>query len=227
MSFSEILDWILHLDRHLNELIGSVGAFWLYLVVFGIVFCETGLVVFPFLPGDSLLFALGALAANTDLSLTVLIPLLLFAAIAGDAVNYWVGSILGPKVFKSESSWWLNRNHLDRAQAFYEKYGAKAIVLARFVPIVRTFAPFVAGIGKMNFFKFWVYNVAGGTVWVVSFLLAGYWFGNWKIVKDNFSLVTLGIIFVSCLPIVYEWFVYRNEKKRSATQTIETTASDE
>jgi membrane-associated protein len=215
MSFHELKTWVLHLDQKLDFLIGSVGPGWAYIIVFTIVFCETGLVVFPFLPGDSLLFALGALAANTQLSLSVLIPLLLIAAILGDAVNYWIGSLVGPRVFKSESSWWLNRKHLDRAQAFYDKYGAKAIVLARFVPIVRTFAPFVAGIGKMNFWRFWIYNIAGGSIWVISFLLAGYWFGSWKIVKENFSLITVGIVLVSVLPIVWEWFAYRREKRRA------------
>lgn len=226
MSFSDIIDWVLHLDRHLNELIQSVGAFWVYLVVFAIVFCETGLVVFPFLPGDSLLFALGALAANSDLSLTVLIPILIIAAVAGDALNYWIGAYVGPKVFKHESSWWLNKEHLDRAQKFYEKYGAKAIVLARFVPIVRTFAPFVAGIGKMHFAKFWFYNVLGGTIWVVAFLVAGYWFGNWKIVKDNFSLVTLGIIIVSVMPIIYEFWAHRRDQKRIADKENSETQND-
>lgn len=213
MSLTDIVDWVLHLDRHLNELIVAIGPFWVYLVVFAIVFCETGLVVFPFLPGDSLLFALGALAANSELSLSVLLPTLLFAAISGDALNYWIGAFIGPKVFKYEDSWWLNKAHLLRAQKFYEKYGAKAIVLARFVPIVRTFAPFVAGIGRMNFFKFWLYNILGGTIWVVGFLVAGYWFGNWKIVQDNFSLVTLGIILVSILPIAYELWAHQRERK--------------
>jgi membrane-associated protein len=226
MSLSDIVDWILHLDRHLNELIESVGAFWVYLVVFAIVFCETGLVVFPFLPGDSLLFALGALAANSDLSLTVLLPILIFAAITGDALNYWIGAYVGPKVFKHESSWWLNKDHLERAQKFYEKYGAKAIVLARFVPIVRTFAPFVAGIGRMNFVKFWFYNILGGTIWVVAFLVAGYWFGNWKIVKENFSLVTLGIILVSILPIAYEFWAHHREKKKSGSKEDSATPHD-
>jgi membrane-associated protein len=213
-----IIDWVLHLDKHLNELITSIGPNWLYLVVFGIVFCETGLVILPFLPGDSLLFALGALCAsstNESLSLWVLIPMLTFAAIAGDALNYWLGAKIGPRIFQSESSWWLNKKHLDRAQAFYEKYGAKTIVIARFVPIVRTFAPFVAGVGKMNFTKFWMYNVVGGTVWVVSFLVAGYWFGNLEIVKKNFSLVTVGIILLSVLPIVFEWIAHRRAQSQS------------
>lgn len=214
-----LLDWVLHLDKHLNELIQYTGGpTWLYVVVFGIVFCETGLVILPFLPGDSLLFALGALCAteSPELSLWVLIPLLTFAAIAGDALNYWIGAWIGPRVFQSEKSWWLNRKHLDRAQAFYEKYGAKTIVIARFVPIVRTFAPFVAGIGKMNFAKFWMYNIAGGILWVVSFLVAGYLVGNLEIVKKNFSLVTLGIIALSVVPIIWEWFAHQREVKKKA-----------
>jgi membrane-associated protein len=129
-------------------------------------------------------------------------------------------------VFKHESSWWLNKDHLERAQKFYEKYGAKAIVLARFVPIVRTFAPFVAGIGRMNFVKFWFYNILGGTIWVVAFLVAGYWFGNWKIVKENFSLVTLGIILVSILPIAYEFWAHHREKKKSGSKEDSATPHD-
>jgi membrane-associated protein len=159
------------------------------------------------LPGDSLLFAVGALCAvdNPAISLWILIPLLFLAAVLGDAVNYWVGAKLGPKVFRSESSRWLNKKHLERAQTFYEKYGAKAIIIARFVPIVRTFAPFVAGIGRMNFGRFWLYNVVGGAVWVSLFLTAGYVFANFEIVKDNFIFVTLGIIAVSAIPVAIEW----------------------
>jgi membrane-associated protein len=150
---SSLIEWILHVDRHLRELMEAIGPGWLYLVLAVIVFCETGLVVTPFLPGDSLLFAVGALCAieGSPLSLWVMLPLLCFAAIAGDAVNYWIGNYLGPRVFRSETSRWFNKNHLLRAQAFYDRYGSKAIVLARFIPIVRTFAPFVAGIGRMNF----------------------------------------------------------------------------
>jgi membrane-associated protein len=161
----------------------------------------------PFLPGDSLLFAVGAMCAITDspLNLAILIPLLIVAAIIGDALNYWIGAKVGPKVFFSDTSRWLNRTHLDRAQHFYEKYGSKAIIIARFVPIVRTFAPFVAGIGKMNFGRFWLYNIVGGAVWVSLFLVAGYWFGNIELVKNNFIFVTVGIIAVSVIPIAYEW----------------------
>jgi len=181
---------------------------WLYVVLFAIIFCETGLVVTPFLPGDSLLFAVGALAATvgSPIQLAWLIPLLIIAAIAGDAVNYACGRFIGPKVFQWEGSWLLNRKHLDRAQSFYAKYGSKTIVLARFVPIVRTFAPFVAGIGQMQYRRFWFYNVIGGVTWVVLFLLLGYWFGNLEIVKKNFELVIFGIVGLSVLPMVVEWW---------------------
>lgn len=208
----------MHLDRHLNELIVMGGGpVWLYAIVIGIVFCETGLVVLPFLPGDSLLFALGALCAseNPQLSLSVLIPTLIGAAILGDALNYWIGSKIGPRVFRSEKSWWLNKDHLLRAQSFYDKYGAKTIVLARFVPIVRTFAPFVAGIGKMNFVKFWMYNITGGVLWVVTFLIAGYFFGNLEFVKKNFGWVTIGIIVLSVIPILWEWILHKREKSKA------------
>ena len=213
MSLNDILSWALHLDRHLNELVTTIGPVPVYAVLFAILFCETGLVVTPFLPGDSLLFAVGAICAsdNSSLSLLVMIPLLIVAAVGGDALNYWIGAMLGPKIFRSESSWWLNKKHLDRAQLFYEKYGAKTIILARFVPIVRTFAPFVAGIGKMHFGRFWLYNVVGGAVWVTLFLVAGYWFGNIAIVKKNFFLVTIGIIVVSLIPIGLEWLKARRK----------------
>ena len=217
----ELLSFFLHLDEALKEITAAYGI-WTNAILFLIIFCETGLVVLPFLPGDSLLFALGALCAsstNVSLSLWVLIPMLTFAAIAGDALNYWLGAKIGPRIFQSESSWWLYKKHLDRAQAFYEKYGAKTIVIARFVPIVRTFAPFVAGVGKMNFTKFWMYNVVGGTVWVVSFLVAGYWFGNLEIVKKNFSLVTVGIILLSVLPIVFEWIAHCRAQSQSTHQS--------
>lgn len=213
MSLNDILSWVLHLDRHLNELVTTIGPVPVYAVLFAILFCETGLVVTPFLPGDSLLFAVGAICAsdNSSLSLLVMIPLLIVAAVGGDALNYWIGAMLGPKIFWSESSWWLNKMHLDRAQLFYEKYGAKTIILARFVPIVRTFAPFVAGIGNMHFGRFWLYNVVGGAVWVTLFLVAGYWFGNIAIVKKNFFLVTIGIIVVSLIPIGLEWLKARRK----------------
>ena len=215
MHLKTLLDWVLHLDHHLNELVVSVGPVWVYVVLFAIIFCETGLVVMPFLPGDSLLFAVGAMCAITDspLNLAILIPLLIVAAIMGDALNYWIGAKVGPKVFFSDTSRWLNREHLDRAQYFYEKYGSKAIIIARFVPIVRTFAPFVAGIGKMNFGRFWLYNIVGGAVWVSLFLVAGFWFGNIELVKNNFIFVTVGIIALSVIPIAYEWMKAKKAKR--------------
>ncbi len=219
---SQVIEWVLHVDRHLRELMEAIGPGWLYLVLFAIIFCETGLVLLPFLPGDSLLFAVGALCALPDspISLWVLIPLLSVAAVLGDAVNYWIGYQVGPRVFRSETSRWLNRNHLLRAQAFYVRYGAKTIILARFIPIVRTFAPFVAGIGRMNFFRFWFYNILGGVVWVSLFLVAGYWMGTWEIVQKNFFLVTIGIIIVSVIPILWEWWLTRRRAHTAPTHDL-------
>jgi membrane-associated protein len=207
-----IIDWFLHLDNHLQDLATAMGP-WLYVVLFAVIFCETGLVVTPFLPGDSLLFAVGALAASPGsvLSLPWLIPLLIIAAVAGDAVNYAIGRYVGPRIFSKETSWLLNRKHLDRAQEFYDRYGAKTIVLARFVPIVRTFAPFVAGIGKMEYSRFWFYNCIGAVVWVAGFLVLGYIFGGFEIVKENHSMVVLGIIGISVLPMIYEFWKSRQE----------------
>ncbi len=208
-----VIDWVLHLDHHLGDVIGWMGP-WFYALMFGVVFCETGLVITPFLPGDSLLFALGSLARTQPehLNLWLLMPLLIVAAIAGDAVNYAIGKYVGPRIFYKETGWLLNKAHLLKAQAFYLKHGGKAIVLARFLPIVRTFAPFVAGIGNMEYRKFWFYNATGGTVWVTLFLLGGYWFSNFKVVQDNFSLVILAIIFISIIPIAYEWYQARRTK---------------
>lgn len=204
--------WVLKLDARLVELSATLGN-WLYVILFAVVFCETGLIVTPFLPGDSLLFAVGALVAipETNLNLGLMFILLTVAAVLGDAVNYSIGRMMGPKVFRSDTSKLLNRKHLDKAQAFYQKYGGKAIFLARFVPIVRTFAPFVAGIGRMNYARFWMFNVSGAIVWVGLFLSAGYLIGNWKPIRDNFSLVTLAIIFVSLLPILFEYLKARKE----------------
>src|SRR6516225_1157656 len=173
----KLIDIFLHLNTYLNEYAGVLGP-WLYLILFAIIFCETGLVVTPFLPGDSLLFAVGAVASSSSLSLPLVIVLLVIAAVLGDAVNYMAGSYIGPRVFTSERSWLLNKEHLMRTHRFYEKWGGKTIVIARFIPIVRTFAPFVAGIGKMEYHRFAVYNVAGGALWVLAFVLAGYEFGN-------------------------------------------------
>jgi membrane-associated protein len=201
-----LLDIFLHLDQHLNEWAGTLGP-WLYLVLFVVVFCETGLVATPFLPGDSLLFAVGALASieGSPIDVSLMMLLLTVAAIAGDAANYAIGRYLGPKVFTSEKSWLFRRDHLLRTQEFYVRYGAKTIVLARFVPIVRTFAPFVAGIGKMDYRRFALWNVSGGIGWVVSLTLAGYFFGQIPLVKNNFETVILAIVAISVMPIVVEW----------------------
>jgi membrane-associated protein len=179
---------------------------WIYALMFLIVFCETGLVVTPFLPGDSLLFALGTFAARPDgLSFLVLAVSLIVAAIIGDSVNYWIGSWFGPRLFRGEKIRFLNPKHLERTHEFYERYGGKTIILARFVPIVRTFAPFVAGMGRMTYRRFMVYNVVGGILWVVGFLLLGFHFGNLPAVKRNFTLVIVGIIIISILPGVFEF----------------------
>lgn len=206
-------DMVLHLDKHLAEMV-EVWQVWTYLVLAVIVFCETGLVVTPILPGDSLLFAAGAIAAlpNQPLNIHLLFLLLTVAAILGDTVNYAIGAYLGPRALKMNSRF-LNEKHLKRTQEFFEHYGGKTIILARFVPIVRTFAPFLAGVGVMNYGKFILYNVIGGTVWVALFLYVGYFFGNWQVVKDNFFLVILGIIAVSLLPMAYEMFIARRATK--------------
>jgi membrane-associated protein len=210
----QALDVFLHLDKHLNEWAGQLGP-WLYLLLAAIVFCETGLVVTPFLPGDSLLFAVGALAATDGSPIDLpLVGLVLFvAAVLGDAVNYSIGNWVGPRVFAYEGSWFFKKEHLVRAHRFYEKHGGKTIVIARFVPIVRTFAPFVAGIGAMSYPRFALFNVAGGFAWVAIFLVLGNLFGNLPIVKQYFQLVVIGIILVSCLPIAYEWWKARREAK--------------
>lgn len=209
MSFlREFFDFLLHLDVHLDALIHTHGS-WVHGILFLIVFCETGFVVTPFLPGDSLLFAVGTFAARGSLDLVTSLCLLSAAAILGDTANYWIGHFVGPRVFRREDVRWLNRKHLDRTHAFFERYGAKTIILARFVPIVRTFAPFVAGIGAMTYSKFLLYNVLGGILWVVSLTLAGFYFGNIPVVRNNFSLVVLGIIVVSVLPGVLQALRHR------------------
>ncbi len=210
----EFIDFFIHLDHHLSSVIQSYGG-WTYGILFLIIFCETGLVVTPILPGDSLLFATGALAASGSLNVVTIFLLLSAAAVLGDTVNYWIGYFVGPKVFHAEKkSRFFKKEYLDRTHRFYEKYGGKTIILARFVPIVRTFAPFVAGIGRMSYGRFLFYNVIGGVVWIALFVFGGYWFGNLPVVKENFTLVILGIIFLSILPVVIE--IFRNRKKKSA-----------
>ena len=210
-----LIDLFLHFDKHLKEFVDLYGV-WVYALLFLIIFAETGLVVTPFLPGDSLLFAAGAMAATGAFNIWVLVPLLMVAAILGDAVNYAVGDAVGPRVFTSvdRTSFWhraLNRDHLAKAHAFFERYGGKAIILGRFVPIVRTFVPFVAGAGTMTYSTFALYNVTGGVIWVAICTLAGYAFGNVPIVRDNFTLVALGIVFVSLLPILVEFLRHRGQ----------------
>jgi membrane-associated protein len=201
------VDLFLHLDRHLAEVIATYGV-WTYLILFAVVFLETGVVATPFLPGDSLLFAAGTFAALGSIDLGLVILLLTVAAILGDTVNYWIGRKVGPRVFR-ENVRFLNRRHLERTHAFYEKHGGKTIVIARFLPIIRTFAPFVAGIGTMSYRRFLLYNVVGGAVWVVGFVLLGYFFGNLPVVRENFSLVILAIIVLSVMPVVIELMRHR------------------
>jgi membrane-associated protein len=206
----DFIDLFLHLDTHLQTVIQSYGT-WTYVILFLIIFCETGLVVTPILPGDSLLFAAGAFAATGSLDLAWLLILLTVAAVLGDAVNYAIGHFMGPKVFSQPDSRFLKKEYLDRTHEFYEKYGGKTIIIARFVPIVRTFAPFVAGVGSMTYAKFASYNVIGGLLWVGVCVLAGYAFGNIPVVQENFTLVILGIIFVSILPGIIEFLRQRQQ----------------
>jgi membrane-associated protein len=215
MTFADFIDFFLHAERHLEWFIKNYD-FWIYALLFAIIFCETGLIVTPFLPGDSLLFAVGAIAGKQLIQVEIVTPLLLVAAIIGDAVNYSIGKWMGPKVFQYESNRFLNKAHLMKAHEFYERYGGRAIILARFVPIVRTFAPFVAGVGSMTYSKFALYNVSGAFLWVGIFLGGGYYFGGLEVVQKNMKLVILGIIVVSILPIVWEFAKAWLEKRKSA-----------
>jgi membrane-associated protein len=224
---------ISHLDEHLAQWAQSMGG-WLYVVLFAIIFCETGLVVTPFLPGDSLLFAVGALCAKVNevtgvtaldssrLNIAVVIPLLIVAAVVGDAVNYAAGHVIGRKVFTSDKSVLLNRKHLLRTQAFYERYGGKTIIIARFIPIIRTFAPFVAGVGHMRYPRFFLFNVVGAAAWVGLFVPVGYWFGNLPMVKKQFHYVILAILVLSVLPAVFE--VLREWRARRVQASAATRA---
>jgi membrane-associated protein len=212
------IDFFLHLDVHLAEIIRDYG-FWTYLILFAIIFAETGFVVTPFLPGDSLIFAAATLAAlHPDVLNPVFIFLLLsFAAIIGDSVNYAIGHAIGPRVFREDVRF-LKREYLDRTHEFFEKYGGNTIILARFMPIVRTFAPFVAGVGAMTYGKFLLFNIIGGILWVGLFTVLGYFFGNIEIVRENFSLVIIAIVILSVLPPIYEVLKARRKSKRLATQ---------
>jgi membrane-associated protein len=204
-----LIDLFLHLDEHLANIINQYGT-WTYAILFLIIFMETGFVVTPFLPGDSLLFAAGTFAALGSLNVWLLILLLIIAAIAGDTVNYWIGHYLGDRAYNIK---WIKKEYLDRTHAFFEKHGGKTIFLARFVPIVRTFAPFVAGMGKMSYRYFFSYNVFGGIVWVMLFTLLGFFFGNIPFVKANFEFVIIAIILISVIPAVWEAWKARNEIK--------------
>lgn len=212
-----LIDLFLHLDKHLSTLIGQIGL-WTYILLFGVIFTETGVVIFPFLPGDSLLFAAGSLAAiaGSQINILLLYVVLAAAAVAGDTVNYWIGHAVGPRVF-TEKVWFLKKEYLDRTHEFYEKHGGVTIILARFVPIIRTFAPFVAGVGSMTYGHFISYNIIGGVAWTALFTFGGYFFGNLEIVKNNFSLVIIAIIFISILPGVYEFLRGRRKAAPKAS----------
>lgn len=205
-----LLDFILDIDVHLAALTAQYGM-WTYAILFLIVFAETGLVVTPFLPGDSMLFAAGAICSLGSMDVTVLMGLLMIAAVLGDGVNYAIGKKVGPRLFTSSTSKFLNKQHLDRTHAFYEKHGGKTIILARFMPIIRTFAPFVAGVGSMRYRTFFIYNVVGAIVWVASFTMLGFFFGNQPLVKKNFTLVIGAIIVISVLPAI--WEIIRSKKE--------------
>lgn len=215
--FTAILDFVLHIDTHLAEIIATYGALT-YVILFAIVFAETGFVFTPFLPGDSLLFAAGAFSAIGSLNIVILLLLLWVAAFLGDTVNYWIGRFFGQKIIDNKKIP-INKEHIDKTQRFYDKHGGKTIFLARFVPIIRTFAPFVAGIGKMDYKKFVSYNATGGFVWVFGFTLLGHFFGNIPSIKENFSIVIIAIIIISVIPIFVELVKARLEKKTGERNT--------
>jgi membrane-associated protein len=207
-----LIDFILHLDKHMDTLIKDYGAYT-YAILFAIIFVETGVIIMPFLPGDSLLFAVGAFCAKGSLDLTTCLILLFLAATIGDTVNYWIGKRIGNGIFERKSKW-IKQEYLIKTQKFYEKHGGKTIILARFLPIVRTFAPFIAGVGKMSYSKFLFYNVVGGAIWVLLFTLLGYFFGNLPFVEKNFSLVILGIVALSVVPPIFEYVRSRGKKEK-------------
>lgn len=215
-SMETILEFILHIDKYLEMIINQFGALT-YVILFAIIFAETGFVVTPFLPGDSLLFVAGTLAGKGYINIIVLYVTFLAAAILGDTVNYWIGHFLGPKVFQKKNARLFNPAYLEKTRMFFDKYGGKAIILARFIPIVRTFAPFVAGIGSMNYSKFILYNVIGGFVWVSLFTFGGYFLGSLPIIQDNFHTAIVVIVILSLLPPVYEYIKNRGEKKQNAS----------
>lgn len=202
------MDFIVHLDRYLSQFVMVYGTLT-YAVLFLIVFAETGFVVTPFLPGDSLLFAAGAIAALGSLNIWLIVLLLIIAAIAGDTVNYWIGHYFGQKIVNHPRIPFINQEHIDKTEQFFKKYGGKTIILARFVPIVRTFAPFVAGIGVMNYQKFILYNVMGGVLWVTIFTLSGFFFGNMPFIKENFHYAIVAIVILSVIPMIYEYIQHK------------------
>lgn len=208
MDLATLVDLLIHLDRHLIWVVENYGV-WIYALLFLIVFCETGLVVTPFLPGDSLLFVAGTLAAAGAMDVHLVVLLLIAAAILGDTVNYWIGKAVGPRVFHEENARFFRKEYLERTHRFYERHGGKTIIIARFVPIIRTFAPFVAGIGTMDYGRFLFYNVTGTILWVTSLTYAGYYFGNLPWVKANLTLVILGIILLSISPGIFEYLRHR------------------
>jgi membrane-associated protein len=207
------VDFIIHLDKYLTQIIQTFGP-WTYVILFFVIFVETGLVITPFLPGDSLIFVSAAFASAGKLEIAILFISLSFAAILGDTVNYWLGNYLGPKVFSKPKSRLFNKEYLDRAHRFYEKHGGKTIVIARFMPVIRTFAPFVAGAAKMGYRRFITYNIAGGLAWVIVFLIGGFYFGNIPAVQENLSLLIISIIAISFVPPIFE-FARHKMKKRS------------
>lgn len=211
MELAVLWDYFVHLDDHLAAFVAQHGA-WVYALLFAIVFTETGVVVMPFLPGDTLLFVVGAIAAAGGMDIVTVMGVLVAAALTGDNVNYWIGRWAGPKVFRAEDSRWFSRKHLDRTHAFYERHGGKAIIIARFVPIMRTYVPFVAGIGSMTYARFLGFSVAGAALWVVSLCLLGYWFGNLPLVKDNLGVVVVLIVALSMTPLVVEYVRARRRR---------------
>lgn len=220
MSLQQIFDFFLHIDKHLGMLVANYSS-GTYLILFAIVFAETGLVVTPFLPGDSLLFAAGAISSRGAINVHIVALLIFIAAVLGDAVNYTIGRYLGPKVLSNPNSKIFKKQYLDKTQKFYEKYGGKTIIIARFVPIVRTFAPFLAGVGEMNYSRFGLYNVTGAALWVILFVYGGYLFGDLPFVRNNFSLVILAIIVISILPAVIEIIRARKEAATKDTSTVQ------
>jgi membrane-associated protein len=212
---ASLWDLIVHLDKHLAVMVQNYGV-WIYAILFAIVFCETGLVVTPFLPGDSLLFIAGALAAGGGMDVNLLVVLLIIAAVLGDAVNYAIGAWMGPRLFKDDNARFLKKSHLDKAHAFYEKWGGAAIILARFTPFLRTYVPFVAGMSRMTYAKFGLYNVLGGVLWVASLTYLGYFFGNIPWVKANQGFMVIGIVIVSLIPVLVGVLKARGEKANAA-----------